>query len=275
MSKEYVVRGGGGVGLWTGEWGRPDGPPILFIHGFMQSHLSWRAQLDGPLAEQFRLVAIDNRGHGRSDKPLEAAAYDDGGQWADDIAAVIETLGLHRPILAGWSYGGYIMLDYFKRYGTTDVAGVNFVAAGVKRATDSALSSPTIAEIGPGLLAEDLPRRIQAVRDFLAACTEDPVDRDCFETWLAFNMLVPPRVCQAMLGRQLDFDDVLAALDIPALVSHGDRDRLVLPAMAEHSLSLLPRGRASIYPGIGHAPFHEAADRFNAELAAFAGEIAD
>ena len=74
MNREYNVTGGSGISLWAGEWGNPNGPPILLIHGFMQSHMSWQAQLNSDLAKEFRLVAIDNRGHGRSDKPEDAAA---------------------------------------------------------------------------------------------------------------------------------------------------------------------------------------------------------
>ena len=92
MNSETLMRGGGGTEIWTGEWGNPDGPPILLIHGFMQSHLSWSAQLDSDLANDFRLIAIATRGHGRSGKPEDPAAYQDGQNWADDIAAVMDQL---------------------------------------------------------------------------------------------------------------------------------------------------------------------------------------
>jgi non-heme chloroperoxidase len=69
--------------------------------------------------------------------------------------------------------------------------------------------------------------------------------------------------------RQIDSDDVLAALDVPVLVTHGREDGVVLPAMAEHVLDVCPGARASWYEGVGHAPFLEDPDRFNRELAAF------
>jgi pimeloyl-ACP methyl ester carboxylesterase len=59
--------------------------------------LSWRRQFDSVLATEFRLVALDNRGHGMSAKPLETKHYTDPRLWADDIAAVISSLGLERP----------------------------------------------------------------------------------------------------------------------------------------------------------------------------------
>ena len=151
MNSETLVRGGGGTEIWTGEWGNPDGPPILLIHGFMQSHLSWSAQLDSDLANDFRLIAIDNRGHGRSGKPEDPAAYQDGQNWADDIAAVMDQLELDKPVLTGWSYGGLIMLDYCQRHGCNNIAGVNFVAAAVRRAR--AVAAPRFRAAAAGLRA--------------------------------------------------------------------------------------------------------------------------
>lgn len=269
MNSETLVRGGGGTEIWTGEWGNPDGSPILLIHGFMQSHLSWSAQLDSDLANDFRLIAIDNRGHGRSGKPEDPAAYQDGQNWADDIAAVMDQLELDKPVLAGWSYGGLIMLDYCQRHGCNNIAGVNFVAAAVRRVVDDGSPPPTIPEVRVDLLSDDLPRRIAGTRGFLRACTAKPVDRNTFETWLAFNMLVPAPVRRAMFDRHCDFDPVMDALSVPALVTYCTADALVLPHMGERAMAHIPDAEASVYEGIGHSPFFEDSARFNDELAAF------
>ena len=269
MKQEYQVTGGGGAKIWAGEWGNPKGPAILLIHGFMQSYMSWMAQLESPLADEFRLIAIDNRGHGRSDKPLDDSAYGDGQNWADDVAAVISQLKLNKPVLAGWSYGGLIMLDYCQRYGCGDIAGINFVAAAVRRYTDSTSPPQTIPQTRANLLSDDLAKRIAGTRGFLRSCTAAPVDQDTFETWLAFNMLVPSSVRRAMFERELNFDPVLDALSVPALVTYCTADALVLPFMGEHAMAHIPDAQASIYEGIGHSPFHEDSERFNRELAAF------
>jgi pimeloyl-ACP methyl ester carboxylesterase len=75
--RTHDVTGGGGLRLHVREWGKADGPLILFIHGWSQYHLSWAAQYESPLTEEFRLVALDLRGHGMSEKPLEAEHYVD------------------------------------------------------------------------------------------------------------------------------------------------------------------------------------------------------
>src|SRR4051795_13578659 len=110
-----TVRGGGGVRLNVQDWGAAQGPPIVFVHGWSQSQLCWSRQVAGPLAEQFRIVTFDLRGHGMSEKPTGADHYVDAGMWADDLAAVVADLD--RPVLVAWSYGGFVVTDYIRMYG--------------------------------------------------------------------------------------------------------------------------------------------------------------
>ena len=100
----------------------PDGQPVLFLHGLSQCRLAWAKQFASDLANDLRLVAMDLRGHGLSDKPRDA--YGDSRQWADDVHAVIDVLGLERPILVGWSYGP-VICDYLRTYGDGRLGGVN------------------------------------------------------------------------------------------------------------------------------------------------------
>jgi pimeloyl-ACP methyl ester carboxylesterase len=108
--KSSTITGGGGARLHVVESGNAEGRSILFIHGFSQCWLAWSRQLSSSLAERYRLVAMDIRGHGLSDKPRDG--YDDSRLWADDVKAVLESLGLDRPVLSGWSYGPLVILDY-------------------------------------------------------------------------------------------------------------------------------------------------------------------
>ena len=125
----HTVRGGGGLRLHVREWGRADGPPIVFIHGLSQSHLCWRKQYESALTSEFRLVAYDLRGHGMSEAPREQDRYTDARLWADDLAAVIEQLRVDRPVLVGWSYGGFVICDYIREYGENRISGIDFVGA--------------------------------------------------------------------------------------------------------------------------------------------------
>src|SRR5246500_780847 len=110
--KAISVKMPDGLTISAQEWGNPNGPEILFIHGFSQSHLSWLRQVTDPqLAADLRMITLDLRGHGSSDKPLEQECYAHE-KWGDDIAAVMRATGLRRPVLVGWSYGGNVICDY-------------------------------------------------------------------------------------------------------------------------------------------------------------------
>jgi pimeloyl-ACP methyl ester carboxylesterase len=269
--RHYAVRGGGGVTLRAREWGNPEGPGILFIHGWSQCDLCWSSQVVGDLAEQFRLVTFDNRGHGASDKPEDADSYCHGRLWADDVAAVIEATRLETPVVVAWSYGGFIVSDYIRVHGEGNLAGIDLVGAAVVR------RPPPFNDFGPGLVdnvqdacAPDPAANIDAIRRFVRACTAQPLRDDVWTAALCWNMLVPAEIRSALITRQIDDDGVLAKLSIPVLVTHGLRDRIVLPSMAEHALAVCPTATASWYEGVGHMPFVENAGRFNRELAEFA-----
>jgi pimeloyl-ACP methyl ester carboxylesterase len=265
----HTVTGGGGLRLHVREWGNPAGPPMLFIHGLSQNHLCWARQYESPLADDFRLVAFDLRGHGMSEAPLEPEHYTDGALWADDVAAIVEQLRLDRPVLVGWSYGALVICDYVRAYGQDRIAAIDFVEAVVKLGPEAfgTLIGPGFLDHFAALTADDLPTNITAVRAFIRACTARPLTADAFETALCWNMAVPARVRGNLAAREIDDDDVLRTLTVPVLVTHGRADSLVLPAMAEHIVATCPAAEASWYDGVGHLPHIEAPERFNRELA--------
>jgi non-heme chloroperoxidase len=271
--KVHAVRGGGGLRLHVREWGKADGPAILFMHGWSQSHLCWVKQYESALADEFRLVAYDLRGHGMSEAPLEPEHYTNGKLWADDVAAIIDALRLDRPVLVGWSYGSFVICDYVRAYGQNRIAAINFVEGAVKLG-EAAFGTL----IGPGFLdhfvdatADDLPTNIQAMRSFVRACVVKPVSRDDFESAVCWNVVVPAVIRANLAAREIDCDDVLRALEVPLLVTQGRADSVVLPAMAEHVLATCPTSEASWYEGVGHVPHLEEPERFNRELAELTG----
>jgi len=275
--KTHTVKGAAGTDLHVREWGDPGDPPILLIHGWSQSHLCWAKQYDSGLQNEFRLVALDLRGHGMSDAPLDPAEYTDSGKWADDIAAVICQLGLLKPTLVGWSYAGFVISDYLSKYGSSDIAGINFVAAAVVLGPKAfgPLIGPGFLQHAPGACDPDLATNIAAIRSFVRACTAAPLEHAEFELALAYNMVVPAKVRAFLIRREIDAGPVLENLRIPVLVTHGRADTVVLAAMSEYILQHCPTAGPSWFEAVGHAPFLEEPARFNRELAAFARKAAD
>jgi non-heme chloroperoxidase len=266
----HTVRGGGGLRLHVREWGREDGPPVLFIHGLSQNHLCWAKQYGSVLAEEFRLVAYDLRGHGMSQAPLEPEHYTDGELWADDVAAIIEQLRLDRPVLVGWSYGGFVICDYLRAHGQDRIGAIDLVGGVVTlgQAAFGTLIGPGFLDHFPDVTADDLPTNILGMRALVKGWPARPYPPEEVETLLCSGMTVPARIRANLGAREIDGDDVLRALQVPLLVSHGRADTVVLPAMAEHVLAICPVAEASWYDGVGHTPFLEDPDRFNRELAA-------
>lgn len=264
--KPISVKTPDGLTISAQEWGNPAGPEILFIHGFSQSHLSWMRQVDGELAREFRIVTYDLRGHGNSDKPLDPAFYRDPKAWGDEVQAVIDAAGLKRPVLVGWSYAGRVISDYLATHGASKIAGINFVDAPIK--VDPALIGDNLKNM-PQMASEDLATNIAATRTFVHGCFSRQPSAEEFETILAFNMMVPPKVRAGLSGRPLDASDLMSKLKLPVLVSHGAQDRNAKLGAAEYTASIVPGAKLSVYEGIGHSPFFEDAPRFNTELAAF------
>jgi len=261
-----------GVRLAAYEWGNPAGPELVLVHGFSQCHLCFAPQVGSALARDFRIVAYDLRGHGASDKPADAKAYQGREVWAKDLAAVLELKKLKRPVLVGWSMGGRIIRQYLMNYGDTAIAGINFVASLViEDPRCRGLAAPQPLASGQPLAAQ-----IDAAIALLDGCYGiKPGERE-FRVALAYNMLVPAAVRQAISGWSTDPKETVAALErvrVPVLVTHGRMDTVVLPAAAEMTAAATPGARLSWFDDCGHSPFCEDAPRFNDELAVFVAEV--
>jgi pimeloyl-ACP methyl ester carboxylesterase len=268
----HTIQGAGNVNLHVREWGKRDGIPILLIHGWSQSHLCWKKQYESELCDESRIIAMDLRGHGMSDAPLQAEQYVDGDKWADDVEAIIRELALDKPILVGWSYGGFVIGDYLRRHGQKKIAGIHFVAGAVVLGPKAfgSLIGPGFLDHAPTACREDLPASIAAIRRFLRACCVKPIPQDDFELMLASNMVVHPKIRGFLIQRELDFGQVLQNIEIPVLVTQGRCDTVVLPAMSEFIADHCRTAEISWYEGVGHTSFLEEPRRFNQELIQFA-----
>jgi pimeloyl-ACP methyl ester carboxylesterase len=267
--KTHRVAGGGGLQLHVIEAGNPDGPAILFIHGFSQSSLAWSRQLDSELARDHRLVAMDLRGHGRSDKPRDA--YGDSRLWADDVRAVIDALNLERPVLCGWSYGALVILDYLRHYGEDRIGGVHFVGGVTKLGSDAAMSviSSEFLSLVPGFFATDLENSLRSLESLLRLCFAQQLSASDLYLMLGYNVSVPPHVRQALLSRTIDNDDLLPRIRKPALIMHGATDTTLKPEIVDQQKTVLPHAQVYIMPNAGHTPFWQDATAFNQRLRAF------
>jgi pimeloyl-ACP methyl ester carboxylesterase len=245
----------------------------MLIHGYSQCGLSFLRQ--HPLAQTHRLIIPDLRGHGQSDKPLNADAYATSEPWAQDIKAIIDTLALQNPLLVGWSMGGWIVNDYVRTFGNKDIAGLALVGSSIttgQKLPPAALAArtnnPDVA--ATAMRGDDLAANLTATAKFVQVCFSTPLQADDLAFMTGFNMLCPPEVREACRTRNEDYHDTSATMTKPALILWGQHEHLAPAPMGEQALNTFPNASALIYENSGHAPFWEEADRFNTDLAAFA-----
>lgn len=265
----FAVRSADGTLLTGDAQGDPEAPEILFIHGLRQSRLSWDRQFADPALAGFRLVRFDLRGHGDSDKPAAPEAYADADRWGDDLAAVIAGARLRRPVLVGWSLGGYVAGAYLRKHGGAGIAGINLVDAVTRLSPD--LLTPLAGRFAGSTGSHDLGERVAATADFLAACFHQPPAGIEWQRMLVINGMTARAVNEGFTRTATtDLEPVFRAYAGPILLTHGVHDQLVRVTMSERIRDLHPRSRLSIYAESGHSPFYEEPSRFGRELAAFA-----
>ena len=267
-TQAFSVQTPDGLTLAAQAQGDPQAPEILFIHGLRQSRLSWDKQFADPALAGFRMVCFDLRGHGDSDKPAAPDAYADADRWGDDVAAVIAGAKLRRPILVGWSLGGYVAGAYLRKHGGSEVAGVNLVDAVTKLSPD--LLTPLAGTFAGTTTSHDLAERTAATADFLSACFHQPPTGIDLQRMLVINGMAARAVAEGFVKTGTpDLEPVFQAYAGPVLLTHGAQDRLVRLAMSERIKALKPDSCLSVYADSGHSPFYEEPVRFGQELAAF------
>ena len=240
--KNHRIIGGGDLQLNLLETGNPKGRPILFLHGFSQSGRSWNRQLNSELGEDYRLVAMDLRGHGLSDKPQEG--YSESRLWADDVDAAIQTLGLADPILCGWSYGPLVILDYVRHYGEDRIGGIVFVGGITKLGSDEASSviTPEFLNLVPGFFSKDADESARSLGALLRLCLPQISEED-FSEMLGDSVSVPSHVREGLLSRSLDNDDLLPKIRKPVLIIQGVLDAVIKPAAADQHKASIAHAR--------------------------------
>jgi non-heme chloroperoxidase len=271
--KHRTIIGGGGTRLHLVEAGDPHAPSILFLHGCSQSWLTWDRQMRSELARRYRLVAMDLRGHGSSDRPRDG--YDDSRLWAADVDAAIRELELERPILCGWSYGPLVILDYIRHYGEERIGGIHLVGAVTKLGSEAAAAvlTPEFLTLLPALFSSDVGDSVRGLESLLHLCfTREPEASDLY-TMLGFGVSVPQFVRQAMLTRVVDNDDLMLAIAKPVLITHGALDAIVRQEIVAQHRRGLPHAQIHIMADAGHAPFWDDAAAFNQRLGVFREEV--
>ena len=267
FSKVHTVKSIDGVNLAVTETGNPNGFPVLLLHGTCCSHHIWKSQLhSAALANACRIIAPDLRGHGDSDKPNDSLSYAQSQFWADDLKSILDYFGLEHVVVVAWSYGGRVINDYLLCYGQDKIAGINFIAAGTL--SINSVKGPKY-ELLAQLFSDSPSVRQEAETQFASElCGGD-------ESTAFFNQVIEDiqktsfNTRISMRDREMNYENVLAELSIPVLLTHGKKDDYSLPLLTELLSAHIPNSVVSWYDEEVHLPFLTCPTRFNEELLAF------
>lgn len=273
-----MVQGGGDLPIAVTEIGNPSGRGILFLHSLISSSYVWDKQLASNLADDFRLIAMDLRGHGSSAKPYNAYLYRASKPWGDDVAAVLEATELDRPIIVASGFGGLVALDYIRHHGSDALGGLVLVGT-----TAGLLAPPPPAEETPERLARiersrSVDQRIildwtRGFMDFLVS--QGPLPADEIERLTVSAMLVPHYVRRFVRGRPTDNTALAPELaDLPTLFVVGTKDLSVkLEDVRSARAAIGVSAELQVYDGAGPLLFWYEPERFNRTVSGFAARL--
>ncbi|MEP5507903.1 MAG: alpha/beta hydrolase [Erythrobacter sp.] len=281
FAKSFYVEGEGGVPLAVTTTGNPDGPEILFLHGLSMGASSFSKQFESKLAEEFRIVAFDLRGHALSGKPSEVSAYDKPEIWAKDVERVMEATGLQRPILVGWSYGSLVAADYLRTFGTAKTSGLVMVGAlgGFTPffPPDGGLDPTILTNITRMRELRSSPsfdNQREATELFIPMLSEGQIDLEWKKKAQQLAMMVPPYVREPLQSHSTDNTDIVGILgELPVMVLHGSEDPSVSQGGLAALRTLVPHLKVHTIEGVGHSPFATRPDEFNEALASFVRNV--
>lgn len=267
-----------GVNIFYKDWGPKEAQPIVFHHGWPLSADDWDNQMLFFLAEGYRVIAIDRRGHGRSDQVSEGHDMD---HYASDASAVVESLDLRNAVHVGHSTGGGQVARYVAQYGQPQgrVAKAVLVSAvpPLMVKTD-ANPGGTPIEVFDGFRKALGANRAQFYLDVASGpfygFNRDGADvsQGTIQNWWRQGMIGSAKGHYEGIKAfsETDQTDDLKAITVPVLVLQGDDDQVV-PYKNASLLQdkLLANSVLKIYPGFPHGMHTTHADTINADILAF------
>lgn len=255
------------VNLYVEDWGA--GKTIVFIHGWPFDHRIFDYQMMALARKDCRVVALDLRGFGNSDKPWEGNDYD---AWAADVGKVVAGLILRDVTLAGFSMGGAVAAHYVARRIDTRISKLALIAAPVL----SASPRPEDKQALEGHVKSILADRPKFMHAYSKGVLNMPASPEYVEWLASMGMTASLRACVRGLEelRDRDLRASLGNIRIPTRFFHGVMDKVIPISLAESQIGLIKGATLVRFENSGHALFWDEKDKLVDELEKFAGEKA-
>lgn len=253
-----------GVRLGYLEQGDPAGPVVILLHGYGDTRRSFGRVLP-LLPRALHVFALDQRGHGDSERPIGGYAMHD---LAADVVAFMDAQGIARATLVGHSMGSFVAQQVALR-AHDRVERLVLVASAT--APRTAVGIDELVETVRAFDAPHAPVTERFARAFQEGTVHAPVPAAFMDEMVAGSLKPPARVWRAALDGMLDaaVPTGLADRRIPTLLLWGDRDAYFPRSEQDALLRLLPTATLTTYPRTGHAPHWERPEAVARDLAAF------
>ena len=221
-----------------------DGTPLILLHGGLGSTVNWGNQIP-VLSRQYKVIAVDSRGHGRSTFTEQRISYT---LMASDVVALMDYLGIEKAHILGWSDSGIIGLDlainHPDRLNKVIAFGANYSPSGVR------------ADIGESEKINDFMEK--AAKDY-QTLSPDPARWDPFLGNISQMWASEPNFTAEQLG----------SITVPVLILDGDNDEAIYTEHTRGMAGLIPTAKLTLIPGTGHFAMWEKPDEINAVILEF------
>jgi esterase len=266
----------GGLRFHYVAWGPESAPPVLLLHGITGHARTWDA-LARDLAADFRVIALDQRGHGDSDRAPDGDYR--VATMAADVEAFVETLGLERFALVGLSMGGRVGIAYaggrhaprIERFCIVDI-GPEIHAPGMERIRQMMSGSPERIESeeqAVEFVRRANPRMAEAgLRDRVRHGIR-PLAGGGFE-W-KYDKALRDMMRQGGRRETIDLWEPLRRIAAPALLVRGADSDVLSAEIAKRMINALPDGRLVEIPGAGHTVPADQPEAFACAVRGFLG----
>lgn len=243
------------------------GLPVIFLHAFPLNRGMWDGDIAALLGEQrYRLVSLDWRGFGESDIPNDISTME---LFADDVAGLMDLLGIEKAVLCGLSMGGYAAFAFLRKY-PQRLSGL--ILADTRPGADTPearANRENVAQLaeaqGPGAIADlQVPRLLS-----------DYTRQHHPEVEIRVRQMIESATAQGIsaasrgMARRSDSTDLLASIAFPTLVIAGEQDALISPAIAQGYAAEIAGAQFVVIPQAGHLSNLEQPDVFVGAVSGF------